>query len=316
MLTLTQPDFDPLCSGPVRRSARVLACCLLAFAGASGTALAQEAPLGSDLQGLLAYARAQSPELNAMRQEADAAAQRVGPAGALPDPVLRIELMDINNYASDASPSLLPSKVGETKYTLMQSLPLWGKRELKRDAAAAEARQADARSDAAWSELAARIKATYAEYYRAAGNERLTREVLDLMSRLEQISQARYAGGLRRSRTRSAPSWNRRAMRAELIIAGRREAPDPRQAEQPAGARRRCPAGRCRSRCAPCRRWHAGRGGTGRTGAPAQPAAAGRTGAHRGPRRRTASWRWPTAIPTCWSACRRRRWERASPPGD
>ena len=52
-----------------------------------------------------------------MRQEADAAAQRVGSAGALPDPVLRVELMNINNYGNDASPSLLPSKVGETKYT-------------------------------------------------------------------------------------------------------------------------------------------------------------------------------------------------------
>ena len=45
-------------------------------------------------------------------------------------------------------------------------------------------------------ELAARIKATYAEYYRAAGNERLSTEVLGLMARLEQVSQARYAGGL------------------------------------------------------------------------------------------------------------------------
>ena len=64
--------------------------------------------MGSNVQGLLAYARAQSPELGAMRQEADAAAQRVGPAGALPDPVLRVELMNINNYGSNASPSLLP----------------------------------------------------------------------------------------------------------------------------------------------------------------------------------------------------------------
>ncbi len=120
--------------------------------GAAGpvAAVAQEAPLGRDLPGLLAYARAQSPEIRAMREEAEAAAQRVGPAGALPDPVLRVELMNINNYGSDASPSLLPWKVGETKYTLMQAFPLWGKRELKRDAAAADVRQAEARSNATW----------------------------------------------------------------------------------------------------------------------------------------------------------------------
>ena len=173
MSTLSERDLGPNRSELARQWARGLACGLLAFAGALGPALAQEAPLGSDLQGLLAFAQAQSPELNAMRQEADAAAQRIGPAGALPDPVLRIELMDINNYASGASPSLLPSKVGETKYTLMQTFPLWGKRDLRRDAAAADARQAEARTDATWAELAARIKVAYAEYFRAAGNERL-----------------------------------------------------------------------------------------------------------------------------------------------
>jgi cobalt-zinc-cadmium efflux system outer membrane protein len=145
-----------------------------------------------------------------MQAEADAAAQRVGPAGALPDPVLRVELMNINNYGTDASPSLLPWKVGETKYTLMQSLPLWGKRELKRDAASADARQADAKTDATWVELAARIKTTYAEYYRAVGNERLAGEVLGLMARLEQIAQARYAGGLAGQPDAIRPSWSRR----------------------------------------------------------------------------------------------------------
>ena len=43
---------------------------------------AQEPVLGADLPGLLSFARTQSPELRAMQAEADAAAQRVGPAGA------------------------------------------------------------------------------------------------------------------------------------------------------------------------------------------------------------------------------------------
>jgi cobalt-zinc-cadmium efflux system outer membrane protein len=181
-------------------------------------AVAQEAPLGRDLPGLLAYARAQSPEIRAMREEAEAAAQRVGPAGAFPDPVLRVELMNINNYGNDASPSLLPWKVGETKYTLMQTLPLWGKRELKRDAAAADVRQAEARASATWAELAARIKAAYAEYYRAAGNERLATEVLGLMTRLEQVAQARYAGGLAAQADAIRAQLEQTAMRSELIM--------------------------------------------------------------------------------------------------
>jgi cobalt-zinc-cadmium efflux system outer membrane protein len=178
----------------------------------------QEATLGSNVQGLLAFARSQSPDVRAMREEAEAAAQRVGPAGALPDPVLRVELMNINNYGNDASPSLLPWKVGETKYTLMQSLPLWGKRDLKRDAAAADVRQAEARTNATWAELAARIKSAYAEYYRAAVNERLTAEVLGLMSRLEQVAQARYAGGLAAQADAIRAQLEQTAMRSELIM--------------------------------------------------------------------------------------------------
>jgi outer membrane protein TolC len=208
------PTFQPSAAGACSRGLLWL---LLVCAGVTGPALAQDVAPGASVQSLLDYARDRSPELRAMRQEADAAAQRIGPAGALPDPVLRVELMNINNYGNDASPSLLPSKVGETKYTLMQSLPLWGKRDLRRDAAAADAKQADARTDAAWVELAARIKTAYAEYYRAAGNERLAGEVLELMARLEQIAQARYAGGLAGQADAIRAQLEQTAMRGELI---------------------------------------------------------------------------------------------------
>ena len=294
------------------RSVMVVA---LASAGIAGPAQSQENALGATVQGLLDYARAQSPELAAMRQEADAAAQRVGPAGALPDPVLRVELMNINNYGNDASPSLLPSKVGETKYTLMQTLPAWGKRDLRRDAAAADAEQAEARAEATWAELAARIKTTYAEYYRAAGNERLTREVLDLMSRLEQVAQARYAGGLvgPAGRDPRAAGADRDALRTDR--ARQREAPAASAAERPAGPRRRRPAGRPAG-AAPAadaghrgcrRRWPSARARSN----PQLQAEQARLAA----RRRTATSPSATATPTCRSACRRRRWARASPPG-
>ena len=194
---------------------RLLAAALLSAAAAPVPA--QQDALGASLPGLLEYARKQSPELAAMRLEAEAVAERVQPAGALPDPVLRVELMNINNYGNDASPSLLPWRVGETRYTLMQMLPGWGKRDLRRDVAAAEAKAASARSDATWAELAMRIKTSYAEYYRAAGNERLTREVLDLMSRLEQIAQARYAGGLAVQQDAIRAQLEQTAMRSELI---------------------------------------------------------------------------------------------------
>ncbi len=197
--------------------ARRLAAALLVCFGMAGPLRAQENALGTSVQSLLDYARAQSPELAAMRLEADAAAQCLGSAGALADPVLRIELMNINNYGNDAPPSLLPSKVGETEYRLMQPLPGWGKRDLRRDVAAADAEQASARAGATWAELAARIKIAYAEYFRTVGSERLTREVLDLMSRLEQVAQARYAGGLAAQQDAIRAQLEQTAMRSELI---------------------------------------------------------------------------------------------------
>ena len=115
MTTLQQPALEPLTGGsssganvsiqvPGRR-ARKLLFVLLAATSLSGPVAAQEPALGADLPGLLTFARTQSPELRAMQAEADAAAQRIGPAGALPDPVLRVELMNINNYGTDASPA-------------------------------------------------------------------------------------------------------------------------------------------------------------------------------------------------------------------
>jgi outer membrane protein TolC len=197
-----------------------LAAVAMAAAAALVAPALAAAPLGQDLPGLLDFARSQNPELAAMRHEAEAAGLRVQPAAALPDPVLRIELEDINNTRNRAGPNLLPSKVGETRYTLMQSLPLWGKRDLARDVAAADARQAGFRATAAWNELAARIKAGFARHHLAAGRERLTLEVLDLMTRLEQLAQARYAGGLVAQQDAIRAQLEQTALRAELIAIG------------------------------------------------------------------------------------------------
>jgi outer membrane protein, heavy metal efflux system len=197
---------------PVALVAAAMSLAALAASGARG------AELGEDVQSLLEHARAQNPELALMRAEAEAAAQRVQPAAALPDPVLRVELMNVNNYGNDAGFSLLPSKVGETKYTLMQMLPAWGKRDLRREVANADLQQAKARTDAAWTELAMRIKSAYARYWLAAGNERLTREILDLVARVEQIAQARYAGGLVTQQDAIRAQLEQTTMRSDLIM--------------------------------------------------------------------------------------------------
>lgn len=173
--------------------------------------------LGASVQGLLDHARAHSPELAAMRLEVEAARQRVLPAGALPDPMLRVEMENLTNYGNDAPPSVWPWKVGQTKYTLTQTLPAWGKRELRREVAAAEVQQAASRADAAWNELATRIRTGFAQYALACGNERLTREVLDLLARLAQLAQSRYAGGLVAQQDAIRAQLEQTAMHSELI---------------------------------------------------------------------------------------------------
>ena len=53
--------------------------------------------------------------------------------------------------------TLLPARVGSTRYLVMQDLPWLGKRELKQEIAELEARGAEGRASGSWAELAARI---------------------------------------------------------------------------------------------------------------------------------------------------------------
>ena len=185
---------------------------------ATAPSFAQEVAPGDSLESLLAYARGRHPEIRAMRHEADAAAQRIDPAGALPDPMFRAELQNITNYGNDGSFSLSPANVGATKYTISQSIPFWGKRDLRQGVAQADAVQADRRVDATWAELAAKIKIAYAQYQLAARSEELAREVLTLMGSLESLAQARYASGLVPQQDAIRAQVEQTGMRTDLVM--------------------------------------------------------------------------------------------------
>ena len=177
---------------------------------------AQEAKLGSSVEGLLQAARDRNPEIASMRFDADAAAERVAPAGALPDPKFRTELRDITRMG-EQNPTLLPGRVGSTRYVLMQDFPWMGKRGLKREVAESQAQAARSRAAGAWVELAGKIKTTYAELYYLDQNDRLSREILDLMARLEKVAQVRYAGGLAAQQDVIRAQVEQSIMRNELI---------------------------------------------------------------------------------------------------
>jgi len=170
---------------------------LFAVIAALGCAVAQaqESPPGAEVDSLLVIARQANPDYASMRYEAQAAAERVTPAGALPDPKFRTELRDITKMG-EQSPTLSPSDVGSTRYLLMQDIPWFGKRGLKRDIAAFEAEGSQGKARTGWAELAAKVKVAHAQRYYLHHNEKLTQEILDLLTRLEQIAQGRYANGL------------------------------------------------------------------------------------------------------------------------
>jgi outer membrane protein TolC len=191
-----------------------------ALALACSAAAAQPAPpdLGATLEGLLAYAKERHPELRAMRLEAEAAAQRVAPAGALPDPMFQVELRDVTNEGSGGSFNLLPARVGSTRYQIRQTFPAWGKRDAKRDAASAAADEAARRADATWAELAMRIKTAYARYWQASESLTQTRALLDSVDRLERVAQARYAGGLAAQQDAIRAQVERTSMASDLAM--------------------------------------------------------------------------------------------------
>lgn len=191
---------------------------LLAALASAGclTALAQDVAPGAFVESLLAIAKEANPDYASMRLEAQAVAERVSPAGALPDPKFRAELMDITRMG-EQSPTLWPRDVGSTRYTLMQDLPWFGKRNLKREVAGFEAEAARGRAMGSWSELAAKVKSTHALRYYHHRNQDLSREILDLMERLENIAQVRYAGGLTAQQDVIRAQIEQTNMRNELV---------------------------------------------------------------------------------------------------
>lgn len=168
----------------------------LLFAAGAPRAAEPEVLIGGRVESLLEFARSRHPEYAALRIEAESAAARIESAGALPDPVLRTELRDVTNDGLDASPNLLPPRIGGARYTFSQALPWSGKRDLRREVAGAGAEEAAARARAGWIDLATRIKLTYAQHHVHLLSIRYTKENLDLMRRVADIARTRYASGL------------------------------------------------------------------------------------------------------------------------
>ncbi|MBK7421667.1 MAG: TolC family protein [Propionivibrio sp.] len=190
---------------------------LMLALGIATPVLSQEVAIGRTVDSLLDYARSTNPDYASMRYEADAAIERVVPAGALPDPRFRMELQDITKFG-EQNATLNPSRVGSTKYTVLQEIPWYGKRDLKREIAELEAEGAQGRARGTWTDISAKLKIAHAQLYILHRNEQLTREILDLMVRLEKIAQIRYAGGLAMQQDAIRAQVEQTGMRNDLIM--------------------------------------------------------------------------------------------------
>jgi outer membrane protein TolC len=187
---------------------------LAATTGVSAQSAVDGGALGRDLRGVLEYLESSNPELRAMSLESDAVRQRSGVAGALPDPMLSMELRDVP--VSD--PTLSPANAGSTRYALKQLFPLGDKRGLRRGVAEAEVAAADARRGATLAELRMKAKTAYSQYWYATQAHRVTDGVRGLMIDLEQIARARYGTGLVPQQDVIKAQTEVTAMRTDLVM--------------------------------------------------------------------------------------------------
>lgn len=132
-----------------------------------------------------------NPMLLASRFTADAAAQRVGPAGVLPDPELQLGLMNrmISDFGSTADPMTM------NQVQLMQMLPWPGKLGLARRAAQHTAGAARADADEQARMIEAQVRMAYFEVASSDRSLDVMRRTQGLLRDFLQISTTMYAVG-------------------------------------------------------------------------------------------------------------------------
>lgn len=151
-----------------------------------------EAAPGRDLASIQRWLRDRNPELAALALEAEAAQERVYPAGALPDPMVGLTLRGID----PSEPWRGPSSQAGNLLEVRQRFPLWGKRELARSQATHEADAVRHEAAARGRELLAQAEAAYVRYWEAAESIKVIDRRLVLLRQVEEIAGVRYALGM------------------------------------------------------------------------------------------------------------------------
>ena len=136
---------------------------------------------GATVDELLALVKNVNPDLAAAALEREQAVAKIYPAGALDDPML--------NLSRDQG-------FRQTMFTISQDFPLWGKRELRKDVATADAAAAKGREGSVAAALEEQVKVTFAQYYQSDRAIAVTHEISLLLHDLASTVRTRYGQGL------------------------------------------------------------------------------------------------------------------------
>lgn len=147
--------------------------------------------LGTSLEGLLEVSFQLNPDLAALSLEAESMHAKAEAAGALGDPMLKLEMMDITRRES----SLMPGSPSTLKYSITQSFPLWGKRDLIKKMANLDAKRAKELHLSFKQDLQTRVKAVFAEYYQVAHSLKILKDVQAYSEQILKIAQISYSQG-------------------------------------------------------------------------------------------------------------------------
>ena len=136
---------------------------------------------GATVEELLALVRQFNPDVAAAALDSEAALAKIYPAGALDDPML--------NVTRDLG-------FRQTMVTVSQEFPLWGKRELKRSEARANADVVRAQQGTLVQDLQEQVKIAFAQYYAAHTALGVTGDIRVLLGSVVDSAQNRYALGV------------------------------------------------------------------------------------------------------------------------
>jgi cobalt-zinc-cadmium efflux system outer membrane protein len=165
----------------VSRSPLILLMCAAAGLSVAAVSAAERSQPGATVESVVALAKRLSPELRGAVLEADAASQRVGAAGVQPDPTVTLQAWDVNGKG-----------VGQTWIGAEQTFRMWGKTDLEKGVAQADADAARRQSEATEVDLVARVKAAYAQYSAAYRALELSNSLRQRVDQLLELLRLRY----------------------------------------------------------------------------------------------------------------------------